>query len=195
MNCTFVYGGHGHIGLNKWDGHTSTFLGAPDPRPPPLTPSYIATIASFDDGSGPALYVAGVWSSFSGVPSNGLIRYDPVRGIQAVGAGSNGLITWMGEFKSPRGWALFGAVGDGGTRVNGGTLTEPGFLYVGCRAGSCEGDCDGDGILSVGDFTCFMQKYALGDPYANCDGSMGAPVFNVADFICFMQRYGRGCSR
>jgi hypothetical protein len=183
--------GHSEVCLGKFDGHTWTYLGEPDPRPPPQSPSYIQSIASFDDGRGPALFISGIWESFSGVPSHGLVRWDPVtHAFEAVGDGNAYPPDWMGEFKSGRGWALF--FGDC-LRINGGNVPSGSSMLVACRPGSCEGDCDGDGILSVGDFTCFMQKYAAGDPYANCDGSSTPPVFNVADFICFMQRFGRGC--
>jgi hypothetical protein len=29
--------------------------------------------------------------------------------------------------------------------------------------------------------------------YANCDGSTTAPVLNVGDFTCFLQKYAAGC--
>jgi len=48
-------------------------------------------------------------------------------------------------------------------------------------------------ILNVNDFQCFMNKFAAGDSYANCDGSTAPPILNVADFICFMNKYAAGC--
>lgn len=60
----------------------------------------------------------------------------------------------------------------------------------------CYANCDGSTaipLLNVADFTCFLQKFSLGDPYANCDGSTVAPVLNVADFTCFLQKYAVGC--
>ena len=60
----------------------------------------------------------------------------------------------------------------------------------------CFANCDGSTaapVLNVGDFTCFLQKYAGQDPYANCDGSTAPPVLNVADFTCFLQKYAAGC--
>jgi hypothetical protein len=60
----------------------------------------------------------------------------------------------------------------------------------------CYANCDGSTqapILNVADFTCFLQKYAAGDPYANCDSSTQPPVLNVADFTCFLQKYAAGC--
>ena len=41
--------------------------------------------------------------------------------------------------------------------------------------------------------TCFLQRYAAGESYANCDQSTAEPVPNVADFTCFLQTYAAGC--
>lgn len=38
-------------------------------------------------------------------------------------------------------------------------------------AGDPTADCDGVGGLTANDFQCFIDKYAAKDPYANCDGS------------------------
>jgi hypothetical protein len=61
---------------------------------------------------------------------------------------------------------------------------------------TCYPNCDGSTgapVLNVADFTCFLQKYASGDPYANCDRTDVAPVLNVSDFTCFLQQYSSGC--
>jgi hypothetical protein len=61
---------------------------------------------------------------------------------------------------------------------------------------ACRPNCDGSStapILNVGDFTCFLQLFAAGDPYANCDQSTLQPVLNVADFTCFLQGFAAGC--
>jgi hypothetical protein len=60
----------------------------------------------------------------------------------------------------------------------------------------CYPNCDGSAAppaVNVGDFTCFLRRFADGDPYANCDGSSGPPALNVADFTCFLQMYAAGC--
>jgi hypothetical protein len=62
--------------------------------------------------------------------------------------------------------------------------------------GGCYANCDNSTtapILNVGDFTCFLQRFAAGDAYANCDNSTTAPVLNVGDFTCFLQRFAAGC--
>jgi hypothetical protein len=60
----------------------------------------------------------------------------------------------------------------------------------------CYPNCDASTtppILNVADFTCFLNRFAAGDPYANCDGSTTAPVLNVADFTCFLNAFAAGC--
>ena len=49
-------------------------------------------------------------------------------------------------------------------------------------------------VLNVLDFTCFLNRFAAGDAYANCDGSTQAPVLNVLDFSCFLNQFAAGCS-
>jgi hypothetical protein len=62
--------------------------------------------------------------------------------------------------------------------------------------GGCYPNCDGSTtapVLNVGDFTCFLQRFAAGESYANCDNSTVPPVLNVGDFTCFLQRFAAGC--
>jgi hypothetical protein len=59
----------------------------------------------------------------------------------------------------------------------------------------CYANCDestAPPVLNVADFSCFLQRYAAGDPYANCDPGAPPPL-NVADFVCFLFRYAQGC--
>jgi hypothetical protein len=79
------------------------------------------------------------------------------------------------------------------TRPCGGVTSQPALLSV---LGGCYANCDGSvtaPVLNVADFTCFLQRFAAGDSYANCDGSVTPPVLNVADFTCFLQRFAAGC--
>src|SRR5262249_46316569 len=61
------------------------------------------------------------------------------------------------------------------------------------RDQACYADCDGSGALSVADFVCFLQSFAGGLPYANCDGSTSTGALSVGDFVCFQQRFAAGC--
>jgi hypothetical protein len=62
---------------------------------------------------------------------------------------------------------------------------------------TCYANCDASSIppvLNVLDFSCFLNRFAAGDPWANCDGSTVPPVLNVLDFSCFLNRFAAGCS-
>ncbi len=62
--------------------------------------------------------------------------------------------------------------------------------------GGCYANCDNSTaapVLNVLDFSCFLNKFAAGDPAANCDGSTAAPVLNVNDFSCFLNKFAAGC--
>jgi hypothetical protein len=89
-------------------------------------------------------------------------------------------------------------------------LNAPATLWYGCfnhpqmgwridieePVPTCYPNCDGstiEPILNVADFSCFLGKFAAGDPYANCDGSTIEPVLNVADFSCFLGKFAAGC--
>lgn len=68
-----------------------------------------------------------------------------------------------------------------------------GVLRLGPR---CPANCDrstAPPVLNVNDFTCFLNRFAEGDPWANCDGSTTTPVLNVGDFICFLNEFAAGC--
>jgi hypothetical protein len=79
--------------------------------------------------------------------------------------------------------------------------TSPGFgtgqAFIRKTLGAaCYANCDNSTsqpMLNVADFTCFLQKFSLGDPYANCDASTANPTLNVADFTCFLQKFALGC--
>jgi hypothetical protein len=60
----------------------------------------------------------------------------------------------------------------------------------------CPANCDDSTVeptLNIDDFTCFINKFALGDPYANCDGSSVEPLLNIDDFTCFINNFALGC--
>jgi hypothetical protein len=57
----------------------------------------------------------------------------------------------------------------------------------------CGADCDGDAVLTPSDLACFLQRFAAGDAWANCDGSTSEPALDVQDFACFLELYIAGC--
>jgi uncharacterized membrane protein len=98
------------------------------------------------------------------------------------------------------GWnfgAAIGVSGDGLTIAGYGSFAGQGGVWIATLpGGACYANCDASTtapILNVGDFACFVTRFAAGDPYANCDQSTAAPVLNLADFTCYLQRFAGGC--
>ncbi len=57
----------------------------------------------------------------------------------------------------------------------------------------CYPNCDRSNTppyLNVNDYICFQTKFALGDPYADCDAN---GIRNVNDYICFQTKFALGC--
>jgi subtilisin-like proprotein convertase family protein len=77
-------------------------------------------------------------------------------------------------------------------------LAQPGwFTMTQSLHTSCYANCDGSTvapILNANDFTCFLNKFAAGDPAANCDGSTAAPTLNANDFTCYLNKFAAGCT-
>lgn len=78
---------------------------------------------------------------------------------------------------------------------NGGQVARLGGL-AGQAVCGCYPNCDASTIapvLNINDFTCFLNRFAAGDPYANCDASTLPPVLNINDFTCFLNAFAAGC--
>ena len=98
------------------------------------------------------------------------------------------------------GWTLIEATGlsvDGRTIVGQGNRGDGyGAFAVYLGAVPCYANCDRSTaapVLNVNDFTCFLNRFAAGDPYANCDHSTSPPVLNILDFSCFLNAFAAGC--
>jgi len=111
---------------------------------------------------------------------------------------------WLNAPATNFGWMLIGDESATATarrfnsRENPDPATRPQLIvnYTPPAQG-CYANCDHSTavpFLNVQDFSCFLAKYAAGDPYANCDGSTAVPALNVQDFSCFLTRYASGCS-
>ncbi len=58
----------------------------------------------------------------------------------------------------------------------------------------CYANCDDSVVppyLTANDFMCFMNRFAAGESYANCDGVSG---LNANDFQCYLNKFATGCS-
>jgi serine protease AprX len=140
-------------------------------------------------------------NSTSCLTANGTY-YIAITGYNRDPNSSTGLIFPTSPFTT-----IFCPTGPGGANPllnwNGGTSSVTGAYQIALTGScfsvqqqSCYANCDGSTvtpILNVGDFTCFLQRFAAGESYANCDNSTVPPVLNVGDFTCFLQRFAAGC--
>lgn len=56
----------------------------------------------------------------------------------------------------------------------------------------CRIECDGTHHgVTANDFQCFLNRFAAGDPWCNCDESTGAPLLTANDFQCILNEYAR----
>lgn len=74
------------------------------------TPGFIRALEVFDDGSGPALYVGGVFASANGVPVNNVVRWDGAN-ASPLGSGVSGVVDDLHAFNDGSGAALFASGG------------------------------------------------------------------------------------
>jgi hypothetical protein len=149
----------------------------------------------------------------AGLNDLALFAWDPARGLMLVSRRGDDLLSLgisftVDDITTPS-TASNASSAEGGSYVftdngwltfaistsNTGTLDNSAIMRTRITS-PCYANCDGSTtapILNVGDFTCFLQKFAAADPYANCDASTTPPVLNVGDFTCFLQKYAAGC--
>lgn len=54
----------------------------------------------------------------------------------------------------------------------------------------CKAECDGyHHGLTPNDLFCFLNRFAAGDPWCNCDESTGDPLLTANDFMCILNEY------
>jgi hypothetical protein len=171
---------------NQW-----SVAGWPMGTPTSFTGGQVLTI--FDDGRGPAIYVAGSFNDVNGVPAKHIARWDgrtwePLGPGLLGGFGSSSV--HMGTINDASGHSL--VIAGNVVYAGGGSQGKWLLKWVGCP--NCYADCDlsgGSPRLTANDFLCFITKYAAKDPYANCNLDN---AINAADFQCFLNRYAAGCS-
>jgi hypothetical protein len=163
----------------------------------PLGRSDIQELAFSPSGT---LYALGIYSGGQ------LCQVDTLTGLATViGGGSMGGDTQGMAFD--RDGTLYAARANllrvdpstGAATMIGATgFTDLRGLAVAAQSGpACYPNCDNSTTpptINILDFTCFLNKFAAGDPYANCDHSTTPPVLNVLDFVCFLNAFAAGCS-
>ena len=201
----FVAGGHigaGGLdvkGLGRWDGVAWDYV------PGWLGNSPHALAAYDDDGPGPnkpALFVAGISISATGVFTNGkIVKWDGDNWEGLAGGVTGSLIPEIFALEvfdedgpGPNPGGLYAA----GWFDTAGRIPAPRVARWGCPLPPrCDANCNRDfhpltglPILTVADFGCFQTRFVLKDPYGDCneDGEL-----TVSDFGCFQTKFVTGC--
>jgi hypothetical protein len=171
--------------VRRWDGTTLTDIGIPNWYRHPFSVFSYSDLHIFDDGTGPSLYLGGgfTYHSLEFPPRGNIGRWDGTQ-WHRVGVGLNGEVYSLASMKLGQTPMLFAA----GLVHTIGQGSVPGIAkWVGCP--QCYANCDSSRTapaVNVEDFTCFINRFAQRDPYADCnvDGWL-----NVDDFNCFIGRF------
>jgi uncharacterized membrane protein len=133
------------------------------------------------------------WQTVSGDGQGSAVLWDPVHGTRDIrqllaSLGAPGLESWLDVEAVD--------ISDDGTRILGGGIPAAGqgqHMWIATIPPFCYANCDGSTTapaLNVGDFTCFLQKFAANDIYGNCNNDS---AMDVSDFTCFLQKFVAGC--
>lgn len=203
-------------GIAKWDGTSWSALGSGLLGISPSFPEHPASMAVYDDGTGPQLYVSGYFYTAGGLSAHGVARWNGTTWSSNFGTTFNFDSAYaMQVFDDGRGPALWLAgSGSGGgafganygiARWDGISWTNPNTTPVGGVGGQALAIYDsgsGPGLYFGGAFSTLNGVSAnniarWGRPMcpANCDGSFnaaGCPTLNAADFGCYINRFATG---
>ena len=209
-------GGQPARGIAKWDGTSWSALGAGLNNVTSL-PS-VHSMAAFDDGSGPALYVSGYFHFAGGTACNGLARWNGTN-WSTFGGNSSADAKSMAVFDDGSGPALFMAGVPGynpPSPLNGGLAKWDGTAWTAINAvssvfvdvpsalavydaGSGPGLYIGGAFTQIGGIAANrIARYGLPLCPANCDGSRtpgGCPTLSANDFECYLSRYAAADQR
>lgn len=183
----FVRTDDGNVQLNRiarWDGSSWSALGTG-------MNNLVNALAVYDDGSGPALYAAGNFTTAGGVSANRVAKWDG-SSWSAVGSGTNGVNNWvraMAVFNDGSGDALYvggdfdQAGGASASRIakwDGNTWSPLGNGVWGepVRAMTVFDDGGGDALFVGGQFTLTGDFLAV-NRIAKWDGSAWSALRDI----------------
>jgi hypothetical protein len=195
----------------KWDGSTWSRPGVGLDPLDPTNPGYVYALCVYDDGNGPALYVAGRFESAGGVALHGIGRWDG-SSWTALGSGTLGEIHALEVFDDGSGPALYAGgwfTSVGGVPVSGIAKWDGNSwsaLGSGLSAGANPGfafslavfdDGTGAALYAGGGFTGAGGQPASG--IARWDGSvwsaLGGGVGGATPYVQALSVYDDGSGR
>jgi hypothetical protein len=167
-------GGMPAAGIARWNGSTWSALGTG------ITGSAgpVAILTSSD------LIVGGDFTSAGGVPCNNIARWNG-SSWSALGTGTDGQVESLA-------WLEHGDLAVGGQFSSAGGVNANNIAVYSFHPG-CYANCDcstAPPILNANDLQCFLNKYAAGDPYADCEAGGIGPI---SAFQCFLNAFATGC--
>jgi len=152
-------GGVAANGVARWTGSSWSALGSGIPS------GFVGALCSFDDGSGPALYAGGLFSSAGGVALANIARWQ--NGVwSAAGSGTDSYVLSLGVHDDGSGAALF----VGGSFASAGGSPAAGIARWNGSSWSTLGSGLGSG-LGTGHALTLCSYAAPGSPALYCGGS------------------------
>lgn len=176
-------------GIAKWDGNNWSGLTGPGSTGVSDT---VNALAVFDDGSGPALYAGGLFTTAGGVNVNGVARWDGSQwsALTSPGGGTGVSVAPAEQVRALQ--AFDGGHLGSALYVGGGFLSAGGVLAnrIARWGISRRADLNGDGNLDFFDISLFLSAFNAQDSMAdfNEDG-----LFNFFDVSAFLNAFQAGC--
>lgn len=186
--------------LASWDGTTWRSVGQGVQNG---VNAEVLALASFDDDGTSfnpvSLFVGGLFTQAGNQQIKGLARFDGADWFPLSSGLSDPVqinVRALAVVDQDGPGARLPALFSGGVFQRTGAYSSANFARWGCPVPVCYANCDGSTVapvLTANDFSCFLIRFANGDPLANCDGSTVAPVLTANDFTCFLNSYSSGC--
>jgi len=181
----------------RWNGQTWSSLGAGVVYAPASGMTIVRAMTVFDDGTGPALYVGGRFSSAGAVSAHCLARWrnqawsnvgtDLLNGVGP--ASEQTIIYALTSFEDEIGPALY----VGGSFLTAGGSPSANIARWGCAgetAPMCPADFDSNNLIEVTDIFAFLSDWFADRPAADFDNN---GVREVADIFAFLAAWFAGC--
>ncbi len=164
--------------IARWDGTNWTALGGG------VSGGGVGSLTVFDDGSGPALYAGGNFTTAGGVMANRVAKWNGTSWSALDGGMISGSVGDLTVFDDGRG---------GGPALYAGgffSVHNSGDDHVarwGCETSACPWDCgDRNGIVDIVDFLTVLSQWGLAGTPCDIDGAGIGPK----DFSNVMAHWG-----